>query len=77
MPKLTASIYLEELGRLVIGRQNGLINIINASQALVFQLLSANGYGDKSKLETNFLNLGCLMFFSTYRFTENAYSSWP
>lgn len=40
--KLTASIYLPQQSRLVIGRQDGSIIIVPATQTVMLQLLHAN-----------------------------------
>lgn len=51
--KLTASIYLPQQSRLVVGRQDGSIIIVPATQTVMLQLLHVNQLnyaGEKAKL---------------------------
>lgn len=50
--KLTASIYLPQQSRLVVGRQDGTIIIVPATQTVMLQLLhcSATNYAGKDNL---------------------------
>lgn len=64
--KLTASIYLPQQSRLVVGRQDGTIIIVPATQTVMLQLLHVNqtNYAGmelieylKNKLNKNFINI--------------------
>lgn len=57
--KLTASIYLPQQSRLVVGRQDGTIIIVPATQTVMLQLLHVNqlNYAGKSHTYISFLSL--------------------
>lgn len=50
--KLTASIYLPQQSRLVVGREDGSIIIVPATQTVMLQLLYGNLQSDRGVLNT-------------------------
>lgn len=50
--KLTASIYLPQQSRLVVGREDGSIIIVPATQTVMLQLLYGNLQSDRGVLTT-------------------------
>lgn len=48
--KLTASIYLPQQSRLVVGREDGSIIIVPATQTVMLQLLYGNLQSDRGRL---------------------------
>lgn len=72
--KLTASIYLLAANRLVVGREDGSIVIVNATHTVQLQLLHGNHqqlegefYSSSSSIAVNILQL-YIFLFSTRRF---------
>lgn len=56
--KLTASIYLPQQSRLVVGREDGSIIIVPATQTVMLQLLHLNHQNFNGKIHFSFLFVG-------------------
>lgn len=53
--KLTASAYLPEKSRIVIGREDGSIVIVPATQTVILQLLHGTHQQYNSRIDNNFV----------------------
>lgn len=57
--KLTASIYLPQQSRLVVGREDGSIIIVPATQTVMLQLLHGTHKNYHGKFLVHFFHLNC------------------
>lgn len=76
--KLTASIYLPQQSRLVVGREDGSIIIVPATQTVMLQLLYSNIVPNSGSLDfLEILQITCMLKVSYYRLAATSNSSWP